>query len=223
MLIVLHSTWQKMQFVRAVILFIAFSPFATSSQTHNRNESGSEVPGTSCVNDLETLEKALLRTKKNKIELVRAFYQPRRPPATFVTIHYIFLDEEEHVICNKTWMWSSAVFYLIEPPTVFRFTSLFFATPYTATANITFKSECRDLVTWNENGSCTCKRNSLLGILTQRVSTIKIQLNRPIFDILLLPVTKQKGCSVALKITLLWLVLSWIHPYTPTIEFLRLD
>ena len=164
-----------MQFVRAVILFIAFSRFATSSQTHNRSESGSEVPVKSCGNDLETLERALLHTKNNKIELLKAFYQPRRPPATFVTIHYTFLDEEGHIICNKTWMWSSAVIYLIEPPTVFKFTSLFFATPYTAIANITFMNQCRDLVTWNENGRCTCKRNSLLGILTQRVSTIKIQ------------------------------------------------
>ena len=164
-----------MEFVRAVTLFIAFSTLATSSQTHNRNESGSEVPVKSCGNDLETLEKHLLHTKDNKIELLKAFYQPRQPPATFVVIHYTFLDEEEHVICNKTWMWSSAVFYLIEPPTIFKFTSLFFATPYTTTANITFMNECRDLVTWNEDGTCTCKSNSLLDILTQRVSAIKIQ------------------------------------------------
>ena len=166
---------QKMHFVRAVTLFIAFSTFATSSQTHNRSESGSEVPVKSCGNDLETLEKALLHTRDNRVELLRAFYQPRRPPATFVVVHYKFLDKDENVICNKTWMWSSAVFYLIEPPTVFKFTSLFFATPYTTTANIIFMNECRDLVTWNEDGTCTCKSNSLLDILTQRVSAIKIQ------------------------------------------------
>ena len=69
-------------------------------------------------------------------------------------------------------MWNSAVFYLIEPPTVFKFTSLFFATPYATTVNIVFKNECQDLVTWNEDGTCTCTSNSQLDILTQRASLL---------------------------------------------------
>ena len=163
-----------MQFVRAVILFTVFSTLATCSQTHNRSESDSEVPVLTCANNLPLLESALLHTRDNQIELLKAFYQPRRPPATFVVVHYTFLDEEDHVICNKTWMWSSAVFYLIEPPTIFKLTSLFFATPYTTTANIIFTHKCRDLVTWNEDGTCTCKSNTPLDILTQRVSPVKL-------------------------------------------------
>ena len=104
-----------MYFGRTIILFIVLSR-ATSSQINHRRVSCSEVPNTSCANDLQTLEKILLQTSNNKIELLKAFYQPRQPPATFVTVNYTFLNEEEHVICNKLWMWSSAVFYLIEPP-----------------------------------------------------------------------------------------------------------
>ena len=179
-----------MHFGRAIILFIVFS-LATCSQINHRHVSCSEVPNTSCANDLQTLEKILLQTSNNKIELLKAFYQPRQPPATFVTVNYTFLNEEEHVICNKLWMWSSAVFYLIEPPTVFKFTSLFFATPYATTVNIVFKNECRDLVTWNEDGTCTCTSNSLLDILTQRVSTI--QIHKPYIDSLLLLGNEQKS------------------------------
>ena len=127
---------------------------------------------TSCGNDFKTLEKALLLTGNNKVELLRAFYPPRQPPATFVTVHYIFLDLDGSITCQKTWLWSSVDFYLIQPPSIFQFMSLLFTIPLDrsiTTANITFPGDCQNLVT-NENKSCTCISNGLLDILTQRVS-----------------------------------------------------
>ena len=84
---------------------------------------------TSCGNDFKTLEKALLLTGNNKVELLKAFYPPRQPPATFVTVHYIFLDLDGSITCQKTWLWSSVDFYLIQPPSIFQFMSLLFTIP----------------------------------------------------------------------------------------------
>lgn len=135
-----------------------------------------EGQNTSCGNDFKTLEKALLETGNNKVELLKAFYPPRQPPATFVTVYYNFLDENGNVTCNKTWFWSSVEFYLIQTPTILQFMSLFFTSVQdrVTTANITFPADCQELVTWNENGSCTCTSNSLLDILTQQVSTVYV-------------------------------------------------
>lgn len=162
-----------MQSGRAAAFFIVFSTLAMCSQPQSESEFGSGTPNTSCANDFPMLEKALLQTGDNKVQLLKAFYPPRLSPATFVMVHYRFLDKNENVICTKSWMWSSETFYLLQPPTIFQFMSLLFAMPLATVANITFKDDCRELVTWNENGSCTCTSNSLLDILTQRVSTVK--------------------------------------------------
>ena len=150
-----------MQFVRAVILFSVLATLTTLPERQNK----------SCANALETLEKALLQTGNNRIELLKAFYPPRDSQAVFVTVHYIFLDADGNITCQQTWLWSSVEFYLIQPPSIFQLMSLFFTIPEgrMTTANITFLNECRDLVTWNEDGTCTCKSNSLLDILTQQV------------------------------------------------------
>ena len=151
---------QKMQLRGTLILFSVLSLNLAESQN------------ISCGNDLKTLEKALLQTGNNTLKLLQAFYPPRQSPATFVTVHYNFLDADGNITCNTTWFWTSVEFYLIQPPTIFLFTSLFFTIPQDriTTANITFQANCRELVTWNKNGTCTCTSNSLLDILTQRVS-----------------------------------------------------
>ena len=149
----------------APILLYVLSMFTTL--THSQN--------TSCANDIKTLEKVLLQTDNNVMQLQEAFYAPRQPQATFVTVHYTFQDGS--ITCNKTWLWTSLEFYLIQPPSIFLLTSLFFTIPQDriTTANITFPNECRELVKWNENGTCNCTSNSMLDILTQRVSTIHIK------------------------------------------------
>ena len=161
---VFNSIPQKMQLRGTLILFFLLSLTLTEGQD------------TSCGNDFKTLEKALLQTGNNTLKLLQAFYPPRQPPATFVTVHYTFLDAEGNITCQKTWLWSLVEFYLIQPPTIFMYTSLFFTIPQDriTTANITFKDECRELVTWNENGSCTCTSDGMLDILTQRVSTVDL-------------------------------------------------
>lgn len=145
-----------------LILFSVLSMLTTLTEGQN----------TSCGIDFKMLEKQLLQTD-NRIELLKAFYPPRQPQATFVTVYYTFLDADDNVMCSKTWLWTSLEFYLIQPPSIFLLTSLFFTIPQdrVTTANIKLKDDCQELVTWNENGRCNCTNNSMLDILTQRVST----------------------------------------------------
>ena len=152
-----------MQLWGAVILFSVLSTLTAQTEAQNKT----------CANDFKTLEKALLQTGNNTLELLKAFYPPRQPPATFVMVHYIFLDANNNITCQKLWLWSSIQFYLIQTPTIFQFMSLFFTIPLDriTTVNITFQDDCQGLVAWNQNGSCTCISNGLLDILTQRVST----------------------------------------------------
>ena len=128
----------------------------------------------SCGNDFKTLEKTLLQTGNNTFELLKAFYPPRQSQATFVTVHYTFLDADGNITCTKKWLWTSMEFYLIQPPSIFQLMSLFFTISRhrITTARITFKEECRELVKWKEDGSCSCTSNSMLDVLTQRVSTV---------------------------------------------------
>ena len=97
---------------------------------------------------------------------------PQQPLLQFTT--HSWMQTAISLACNTTWFWSSVECYLIQSPTIFLYTSLFFTIPQdrTTTANIIFKDNCRDLVTWNEDGTCTCTSNSLLDILTQQVSIL---------------------------------------------------
>ena len=158
---VFNSIRQKMQLRGTLLLFFVLSQTLTEGQN------------TSCENDFKKLETALLQTGNNTLKLLQAFYPPRQSPATFVIVHYTFLDADGNIICNTTWFWSLVELYLIQPPTIFLYTSLFFAIPQDriTIANITFQDDCQGLVTWNENGDCACTSDGMLDILTQRVST----------------------------------------------------
>ena len=112
-----NSIPQKLQLRGTLILFSVLSLKLAESQN------------TSCGNDFKTLEKALLQTGNNTLKLLQAFYPPRQPPATFVTVHYTFLDADGNITCTVTWFWSSVECYLIQPPTIFQFMSLFFTIP----------------------------------------------------------------------------------------------
>ena len=150
----------------AILLFIALaSPTIGEGFGDGRNLSD-------CVDNLNTLEWALLHTKNNKLELRKAFYQPREDPSAFVTVHYKFLDEDgTNVTCEKTWLWSTIGFYLIQPPSIFQFTALFFNPERTVgIANLFLPNECRELVK-RENGSCSCDSNGMLDVITQQVSS----------------------------------------------------
>lgn len=153
--------------MRAIILFTALAFLTSTGEGF-----GEEMNISECSSNFGALERALLQTRNNKFELLRAFYPPRQAPSTFVTVNYAFLDEDgNNTVCTKTWFWSTVGFHLIQPPSIYMFTSLLF-NPEQRIGNTTLylPHECRGLVAWNQNGGCICHTNGMLDVLTERVS-----------------------------------------------------
>lgn len=123
-----------------------------------------------CSTKLSVLEQALYDTGQNEQELNLAFFPSRQITSRYIPIIYVFLPEDEY--CNVTFFWSVGGFLLIQPPTIFRFTSLHFSYPVNDVVSITIHlpSECRPLVT-DSSGGCSCKSNktTILDILSQQV------------------------------------------------------
>ena len=145
------------------------------------SSSGAKVTATSnssayidCPNDFSVLEKALYEMKGNKVNLTKTFYLPQKHPLEFVQIHYFFKDIKsgEYDDCNVEFLWASEGFLLIQPPSIFRFSSLFFADAVDKNESIviTLPLECLPLL----DETCSCSNSSndnLLVILTKQVST----------------------------------------------------
>ena len=131
-----------------------------------------------CPDDLLVLQKALYGMKGNKNNLTKTFYPPRKQPTGFVRVNYYFEDEigEKDEDCFATFLWASGGFLLIQPPSVFRFTSLLFDNKVDdiTSVNLTLPYECRPLTV---EPNCTCKNSldddDLLDLLTQQVFYFK--------------------------------------------------
>ena len=128
-----------------------------------------------CSNDLFVLEKALYGMQGNKLKLINTFYPSRKISTAFVKVNYNFEDEigEFTDNCSATYWWTAGGFLLVLPPTIFRFSSLFFGNKVDNinVITLTLPYECRGVVTDDKNSSCSCyhKDNSLLDVLTQQV------------------------------------------------------
>jgi hypothetical protein len=121
-----------------------------------------------CATNLGTLEEALYESENNLFQLNQIFYPPSEPTTIFIRVNYIFGDE-----CNVTYIWAIGAFLFLQPPTLFKYTSLFFYYPSNelTTLSLQLPNECMDLITENEmDGNCSCKNDShMLNILTQQV------------------------------------------------------
>ena len=126
-----------------------------------------ETNYTNCDQDITVLERALYRPENIKA-LNNIFYPPRNTPARFVKVHYMFDDDD----CNVTYIWAVGGFLLMQPPSIFQYTSLYFSTITSDLTDLKIQlpSECRPLVQSN----CTCKDddNNILDIVTQQVSSL---------------------------------------------------
>ena len=119
-----------------------------------------------------SLAKALYNISGNLLNLTRIFYPPRQPPVQFVRVKYTFeKNETDDSECDVTYLWAKGGFLLIQPPSVFRFTSLFFNFDENAKYDLqlTLPSTCRPLVYINstsDNLNCSChNQDEDLGIL----------------------------------------------------------
>ena len=126
-----------------------------------------------CTTRLSVLERALYETDSNERSLNEAFFPPGQETSRYIKVTYKFLtDGGFYDGCQVSYIWAIGGFLLIQPPSVFRFTSLFFSNNANnlTEVNLTLPSQCRLLASDN----CTCSKSEEsknLDILTQQVST----------------------------------------------------
>ena len=117
-----------------------------------------DKPTGSCMCYFE-LEKSLLATEKNVLQLSTAFFPLESNQPEFVTVRYTFNDSN----VTQFMFWSVQTSHFLHPFEVFQFMSLFFGKPepyYTGELTVQLNTECSKLLSTDEN----------LQILTQRVS-----------------------------------------------------
>ena len=143
--------------------------------------SSTGTPYDDCTTNYATLEKALIETKDNKFKLLQAFYPNEKYDTIYVKdveYHFLGKDENDSEIISKTWIWAESAFYLIQPPSVFQYTSLLFSYSIDEVDNsplsLYLPYQCRltNLNLTAVNNTCHQGINSInpmLASLTQRV------------------------------------------------------
>ena len=186
-----------MQFIFAIVVATLFfvtginsipieRPLATDSvgnvigiESDHDNGSINTHPIDQCATNFMALEKALINTRNNRFELIKTFYPARSVKPVYVKqVIYMFLGNEENdSTINESWIWSNAAFYLIQPPSVFQYTSLFCSYytgkghVYKETLSLYLPYGCLNKdVNWTSINTTCSALNPMLDILTQRVS-----------------------------------------------------
>lgn len=124
-----------------------------------------------CTSKRKVLVEALLTMGNNTNELDSIFYPAGQLPSRFIQVNYHF-NNINGGNCNVSYFWASGGFLLIQPPSIFVYTTLLFSYPTNdlTTINLTLPLECMDLVKVYED-NCTCLPDgSTLDRLTQQVS-----------------------------------------------------
>ena len=126
-----------------------------------------------CASNLGTLESALYEIETNLFELNRIFYSPSLLPTPFVRVEYTFFNEEnDNDDCKVTYIWAVGGVLFLQPPTLFKFNSLYFYYPNNelTTLSLRLPFECIPLINGTD-GVCSCMNDShMLDILTQQVN-----------------------------------------------------
>ena len=135
-----------------------------------------------CPNKLSVLEQILFEYDNNELELNKAFFPPRQPTSRYIMVQYTFENFSEPNPCTVNYTWSVGGFLLIQPPSLFQFSSLLFSVPVNDVYSIelVLPNQCRPLVQNISSGKCSCSSNTnstsvsmkkvTLDILTQQVS-----------------------------------------------------
>ena len=181
-IIFLTSLW-SLSIMRSVFICGAFLFLLSSllpAAVRGDHQPTSRPTYSDCSTSLSTLEEALYKTGKNKFLLNKFFYRAREEAVPYAKITYHFQDEEgqvsnsEEESCKVTYLWATGGFLLMQPPSVFTFTSLFFF--HTRRRNfdldLELPFECQSLVNTIDNETCSCanRDNNPLDLLSQQVS-----------------------------------------------------
>ena len=126
-----------------------------------------------CGTKKSVLLQALFETGDNMFQLGSVFFPARQSTSRYIQVNYFFNGTN----CNVTYYWALGAFLLVQPPTIFQFTSLLFRTPANdlMSVDLTLPRECLPLVDYNEdNDSCNCTSNDTF--LTQLTEQVIVQL-----------------------------------------------
>ena len=125
-----------------------------------------------CTTNFTVLERALVTTGSNRFNIITAFYPPRKARPVYVDVEYHYAESN----VTEYWVWTTSPFYLIQPPSVFQFTSLLFSYPALSdqiqNLSLTLPQECQDVTFGNR----TCNQNLMLDMLTHQVFLCKVML-----------------------------------------------
>lgn len=132
---------------------------------------GQAINDTAC-NSVTTLIQKLYDTPGNLLNLNKVFYPAHGKPSNFLRVTYSFQNESGQLEdCNVTYLWAEGGFLLIQPPSIFRYTSLQFnyVGINTNDLSLILPSDCRHLVV-DKTSKCKCDDdNDLLDIITLKV------------------------------------------------------
>lgn len=135
---------------------------------------GQAANDTTC-NGLRSLIECLYDTPGNLKNLNNVFYPPHQSSTSFLQITYSFQNTSGHLDgCDVAYLWAEGGFLLIQPPSVFKFTSLLFNHDVYEknSLSLTLPNACRHLVESPNNSSkceCNADNEDLLDILTHKV------------------------------------------------------
>ena len=119
---------------------------------------------------LSELECALYTTGSNELRLNQVFLPPRAATSRFINVSYTFVNGKNKILCRVDFLWAISGFLVIQPPSIFELTSLFFSYQANKLEDlvITLPDVCQSHV-GGDNCSCLGKENNNLDILTQQV------------------------------------------------------
>ena len=124
----------------------------------SKTETHSDVSiKSNCTTSFKALATKLLENDENFYKLQMTFFPPNSNSPVFVTVTYQY---DNAYSCNKTFFWSSAIYYFFHPVRIFQFTSLLFSDP----------SLRYDEVVLNLPANCSGTSDDYMILLTQRVS-----------------------------------------------------
>ena len=125
------------------LLFLMLLPLALSKISCNLIPYDDETEDAKDGDDLFTcsiyksLATDLLKDDRNFYNLQKVFFPPNYGSPVFVTVKYRYLEDDNVTITfNKTYFWSSSVYFFFHPVRVFQFSSLLLSDPSLRYSNV---------------------------------------------------------------------------------------
>ena len=162
--------WSLPNFILALVTTVFIITNFTVVQT------ASDENYSDCASNLATLERALYGTHPNLFELNQVFFPPSSLQSRFIRVNYTFFNNEnDNNDCSVIYIWAVGEVLFLQPPTLFKFNSLYFYFPFNnlTTLYLRLPIDCISLINGTD-GVCSCMHDSrMLDVLTQQVRPLQ--------------------------------------------------